>query len=59
MKYANEQEKQYLNYHRLYTAKTVRRVSIYDDGKFIVVERAINIKEQPCLRTSKDTIGYC
>ena len=55
MKYANEQQRRYLNYHRLYTAKNVRRVDIYDDGKCIIVEKVIQRKQ--CFRNLTNTTG--
>lgn len=57
MKYANEQQRRYLNYHRLYTAKNVMRVDIYDDGKCIIVEKVVVQKKQ-CLRNLTNTTGY-
>lgn len=57
MKYANEYQKRYLNYHRLYTAKNVTRIDVYDDGKVIVVQKII--KRQQCSKSSTNIVGYC
>lgn len=56
MKYANEYQKRYLNYHRLYTARNVMRVDIYDGGKCIIVEKVVHRKQ--CLRNLTNTTGY-